>query len=174
MALVELGRAGHGHRQQLVLLGPERVGDASDAKQRRRSFRRLAGRSGVGDRLKTLIFPENLLEARNWNAFHFAIGEWVAPHTDRELQLWWEATAPRSEDMQVSRSVSWVRRADVIVAVTSIRLPGDDLKGLRIFALDQQGELATVTLAESARYTDGVWRLQGARASSCRRSPVPR
>lgn len=94
-------------------------------------------------------------------AFHFAVGEWVAPHTDRELQLWWEATAPRGEDLQVNRSISWVRRADVIVAVGSIQLPGTRLGGLRIFDLDQDGELASVTLAERADYADGRWRLEG-------------
>jgi lipopolysaccharide export system permease protein len=94
-------------------------------------------------------------------AFHFAIGEWVAPHTDRELQLWWEATAPRAEDSQVNRSISWVRRAEVIVAVRSIQLPGRHLEGLRIFHLDEQGDLASVTLAEKADYVDGNWRLEG-------------
>jgi lipopolysaccharide export system permease protein len=95
-------------------------------------------------------------------AFHFAVGEWVAPHTDRELQLWWEATAPRgSDDTHATQTVSWVRRADAIVSVTTIQLPGRHLEGLRIFDLDDAGELVTVTLAERADYVDGQWRLEG-------------
>ncbi len=94
--------------------------------------------------------------------FNFAVGEWVAPQSDRTLQIWWEATEPRgADDARPDKAISWVRRADVIVSVATIRLPGDRLEGLRIFALSDAGELSSVTIAERASFIDGQWKLEG-------------
>lgn len=104
----------------------------------------------------------------------FTLGEWIVPRSDRTLQLWWEETAPRAEAAtpKDAGAITWVRRADTIVAVGTIHLPGDRLDRLRIFDIDDTGLLSAMIIAESATFAGGRWQLSGVEKIDIRGNPT--
>jgi lipopolysaccharide export system permease protein len=91
--------------------------------------------------------------------FAVALGEGVAPVAEQK------ALALRSEAQsgQVTLKTDyglWARDGSSYINISEI-LPGAFLRGIYIYELDPQRRLTRATHAESARYADGRWVLEG-------------
>jgi lipopolysaccharide export system permease protein len=90
----------------------------------------------------------------------FAIGDYLAPWTDRAAQL---LKARYDGNITVGQTGAWLkekqRYGQFAVNVSAIA-PDGRMLGLRIFEFDNQGRLVSTTHAASAQFGDGdAWRL---------------
>ncbi|HRD66537.1 MAG TPA: LPS export ABC transporter permease LptG [Candidatus Competibacter sp.] len=87
------------------------------------------------------------------------IGEFVAPPLEQSARE--QRAMAKSEDMAIRGGRGfWARDGDYFVHVRGV-LPGIRLADIHIFKIDSESRLETVTAAQSARYVEGRWRLEG-------------
>lgn len=92
---------------------------------------------------------------------HLAMSQFVAPRTDRMLESWWQATAPKAEAPKNEPKTFRVG-TDVVIAQPG-DLQGRRLAALEIYRRDAEGRLIQRVNAPAAIYEDGRWVLQSAR-----------
>ena len=91
----------------------------------------------------------------------FAVGDYVAPLSDRTAQL---LKARFQGRITIGHTGAWLkeRQEDHSYAVNVASLTsGGDMQRLRIFEFDDANALLSVTQADSARFTRGAWELVG-------------
>jgi lipopolysaccharide export system permease protein len=91
-------------------------------------------------------------------AIHFAIGDQIAPRTERKFKDWWGADS--GETMQGTRL--WLREGTTVIGIDQVRNGGQDLQGVRLLLRDDEGRLQQLIVAERAEVRDG-WHLVSAR-----------
>lgn len=88
-----------------------------------------------------------------------AIGEFVAPPLEQSARE--QRAMAKSENMAIRGGRGfWARDGDYFVHVRGV-LPGIRLADIHIFEIDSESRLETVTAAQSARYVEGRWLLEG-------------
>ncbi|SFM35674.1 lipopolysaccharide export system permease protein [Ectothiorhodospira mobilis] len=86
------------------------------------------------------------------------LGEVVAPASERQAQGM--RTFAHSERIQVGGTGLWAREGNDYLNVQVI-MPGLRLHDVRVYRFDEGRHLTEMVHAESARYTDGTWRMRG-------------
>lgn len=116
---------------------------------------------GPGRALKTL-----LVLGAGFAAITFALGDYLAPQTDRTAQLLKSRFLGR---ITVGQTGAWLKEKQTFnaYAVNVGALgPEGDMRSLRIFEFNRQGFLVSVTQAEKARVVgDDAWMLEGVQRS---------
>jgi lipopolysaccharide export system permease protein len=90
----------------------------------------------------------------------FTLGDYVSPFSDRGAQL---LKAKHEGDISVGQTGAWLREAqgERRYSVNVGALSADNtMRHIRIYAFDEQGYLASMTEAASARFGPGHWQLQ--------------
>jgi lipopolysaccharide export system permease protein len=90
-----------------------------------------------------------------------AMGAWVAPRTDSILTRWWRATTPATQVTNVAPRT--FRVGGEIVVAAPVDDSGRRLKDVTIYRRDAEGRLLQRTVAPSATYENGRWRLTAPR-----------
>jgi lipopolysaccharide export system permease protein len=91
-------------------------------------------------------------------ALHFAMGDQVAPRTERHFQDWWAATPPRGKAQDDEPAASlWMRDQRALLSVDKIAEHGRVLEGLTIFNRDAAGNISGRISAGRAEYRNGGW-----------------
>ena len=111
---------------------------------------------GPGRALRTL-----LLAGLGFVVLTFAIGDYVAPWSNRAAQL---LKARYDGNITIGQTGAWLKEkqphGQFATNVNAIS-PDGRMLGLRIFEFDNQGRLLSMTRAESGRFsTDGAWLLE--------------
>ena len=91
-------------------------------------------------------------------AIHFALGDQVAPRTERKFKDWWSAAG--GEMAQGTRL--WLREGTTVIGIDQVRGGGHVLEGVRLLFRDDEGRLQRLVIAERAEARNG-WHLLGAR-----------
>jgi lipopolysaccharide export system permease protein len=95
-------------------------------------------------------------------AFTVAMGETIASSGERRAQSL--AAGAKSQDLiATGRSGLWAREGETLINARRGQVVGVDVElyELRLYQFTPQGELALITLADSARHHAGTWRLRG-------------
>ncbi len=96
----------------------------------------------------------------------FAVGDYVAPASDRTAQL---LKARFQGRITMGQTGAWLKERQVYnsyAANVSALSPDGDMQGVRIFEFDSKGFLVSLTQAPQARFgEDGAWVLQNAERS---------
>ncbi|QHI96559.1 LPS export ABC transporter permease LptG [Xylophilus rhododendri] len=96
----------------------------------------------------------------------FAVGDYVAPYSERTAQL---VKARYQGDLTIGQTGAWLRerQEDKAYAVNVQSLSSDGrMKGIRIYAFDDRGFTSAVTQAEGASFGPGAaWTLHGVQRS---------
>jgi lipopolysaccharide export system permease protein len=88
-----------------------------------------------------------------------AVGEFIAPPLEQLARE--QRAMAKSEDMAIRGGRGfWARDGDYFIHVQGV-LPGIRLADIHIFKIDSESRLETVTAAQSARYVEGRWLLEG-------------
>lgn len=88
-----------------------------------------------------------------------AIGEFVAPPLEQQARE--QRAVAKTQDLAIRGGRGfWARDGDYFIHVRAV-LPGIQLVDIQIFEVGSDARLASVTTAQSARYTAGRWRLEG-------------
>ncbi len=86
------------------------------------------------------------------------LGELVAPASEARAQSL--RTFSHSEQMSMGFGGLWARDENRYLNVSMV-MTGPRLVDLRVYEFDPQGRLSRATQAESARYVDGQWQVEG-------------
>ena len=109
-------------------------------------------------RVVRLLVPATLVVA----ILHFAIGDQLAPRTERHFQDWWSAPQARggagARDSTAAAPL-WLRDARTLLSVDHVTEHGRAIEGLRIFERDEAGNLSGRIAAARAEYRNGGWML---------------
>lgn len=102
----------------------------------------------------------------------FAIGDYLAPQTNRAAQL---IKAQRQGRITTGQTGAWLkeRKADGQAAVNIAALdPSGQMLGLRLFEYDAKGLMVSMTEATKARFGSGEsWELEGVHRTELERDP---
>jgi lipopolysaccharide export system permease protein len=96
-------------------------------------------------------------------ALHFAMGDQVAPRTERHFQDWWAATPSRGAAKAQGAEPAaplWMRDHRTLLSVDKVAERGRSLEGLTIFERDAAGNISGRISAARAEYRNGEWILR--------------
>jgi len=97
----------------------------------------------------------------------FAIGDYVAPLTERSAQL---LKARFQGRITVGQTGAWLKEkkpGGTYAANVRALSPEGDMRGVRVFEFDNQGFLTAMTQADLARFTeDDAWTMEKSAAAS--------
>lgn len=90
---------------------------------------------------------------------HFALGDQVAPRTERKFKDWWATIAP---DSAQPGTRLWLREGSTVIGIDHVRNGGQILEGIRLLLRNTEGRLTGLIIADRAEIRD-TWVLIGVR-----------
>jgi lipopolysaccharide export system permease protein len=118
-------------------------------------------------RVVGLIVPATLVIA----IMHFALGDQLAPRSERHFQDWWSATGAhggRGAWDDGATPPLWMRDGKALLSLDRVGEEGRVVEGLSIFERDLTGNLSARIVAQRAEYRSGEWTLLDARRTTIR------